>query len=63
MKQVANYVGLQILECYVNDDEISYPWYDCVLIARKQYGVNNNLEKRMDNLENKLDLILERINW
>ena len=62
MKQIANYVGLQILECYVNDDEISYPWYDCVLIARKQYGVNNNLEKRMDNLENKLDLILKKIN-
>lgn len=35
MKQVANYVGLQTLECYVNDDEIAYPWYDCVLIARK----------------------------
>ncbi len=46
MKQVANYVGLQTLECYVNDDEISYPWYDCVLIARKQYGVNSNLEKK-----------------
>ena len=62
MKQVANYVGLQTLECYVNDDEIAYPWYDCVLIARKQYGVNSNLEKRMDSLENKLDLILKKIN-
>ena len=31
------------------------------LIARKQYGVNSNLEKRMDSLENKLDLILKKL--
>ena len=64
MRAIANYAGLQVLECYTNNDESSSPWYDNVLIARKQ---NNkckwdNLEKRMNNIEYKLDLIINEIN-
>ena len=64
MRAIANYAGLQVLECYTNNDKISHPWYDNILIARKQHNKckGDNLEKRMNNLEYKLDLIIKEIN-
>ncbi|WP_283390293.1 class I SAM-dependent methyltransferase [Methanobrevibacter woesei] len=63
IKSLADYAGLEVIECYTNDNEISKPWYDSVLIARKKYfNKNDNLNKRIDALEHKLDLILTKIN-
>lgn len=63
LREIANYVGFEILECYVNNDEISYPWYDCVLIAKKINNLKcNNLYEKMDDLEYKFDLLLKEIN-
>ena len=63
MDAIAKYANLEVMECYTNGDEISNPWYDSVLIAKKPYSIkDNSLNKRMDNLEKKLDLILKEIN-
>ncbi|WP_346674980.1 class I SAM-dependent methyltransferase [Methanobrevibacter woesei] len=63
MRAIADYAGLEVIECYTNEDEISNPWYDSVLIAKKPYSIkDNSLDRRMDNLEKKLDLILKEIN-
>ena len=63
MRALAKYVNLKVIECYTNEDTISNPWYDSVLIGKKPYIIkDNSLDKRMDNLEKKLDLILKEIN-
>ena len=63
MRSIANYAGLNVLECYINDDEISNPWYDGVLIAKKKNNYSkNNLYERMDILEDKFNLILKELN-
>lgn len=62
VRAIAEYAGLDVVEAYTNYNEISNPWYDSVLIARKQYTIkDNSLDKRMDSLENKLDLILKEL--
>lgn len=55
MKAIAKYVKLNILEVYMNHDNY---WHDCVLVARKG---EKNLEDRINNLENKIDLILKKL--
>ena len=35
LRMLGEYVGFNVLEAYTNMDEISYPWYDSVLIAKK----------------------------
>ena len=63
MKAIANYVGLEVIEYYTNNTEISNPWYDSVLIAKKPYIIKDtSLDKRMSILEKKLELILKKIN-
>lgn len=55
MKAIAKYVKLNMLEIYMNHDN---QWHDCVLVARKD---EKNLEDRINNLENKIDLILKKL--
>ena len=63
MRAIADYAGLEVIECYTNENDISNPWYDSVLIAKKSYIIkDNNLDRKMVNLEKKLDLILKEIN-
>ena len=63
MKGIAKYINFEILEVGTNFDEISDPWFDSYLIAKKPiYGIVDDLSDRMDNLEKKLDSILKILN-
>ena len=59
---LAKYVKFDILESGTNTDSISHPWYDSFLIAKKpEIGGKKELEARIDNIEDKVDLILEKL--
>lgn len=62
---IAKYVDLEVLFTGVNNNEESAPWYDACLVAHKKgtFGITEtkDLENRIDNLENKLDTILQSI--
>ena len=62
VRSLAKYVKFEILESGTTTDEISDPWYDSFVIARKPGpGSKEDLENRMDDIEQKMDLILEKI--
>ena len=63
VRSLVKYVKFDILESGTTTDEISDPWYDSFVIARKPGGkvVQNELEDRIDNVERKMDLILEKL--
>lgn len=61
-RALAKYVNLEVLHCSTNNE--AKPWCDTCLVAHKAGAVEaktEELENRMDNLEDKLDLILEAI--
>ena len=62
MRALAKYVNFEILHVSTNDD--AKPWCDSCLVAKKE-GVlvtsTEDIERRMNNLENKLDAILDSI--
>ena len=65
MKALAEYVDFELLHTSTNTSNESKPWFDSCLVARKP-GIfvnvqKRDLEKRMNNLENKLDTILNKI--
>ena len=63
MKALAKYVDFQVIEYGTNLDEISHPWYDTFLVAAKSNSKDmSDLNVKMDNLERKLDLILNKLN-
>lgn len=63
MNAMAKYISFKVIESGTNFDEISSPWYDTFMVARKPSQNNiTELENKMDNLEKKLDLILDSIN-
>ena len=62
VKAIAKYVKWDILESGTNLDEVSHPWYDSFLIARKpEADSKGELENKIDTLEYKMDLILEKL--
>lgn len=62
VRSLAKYVKFEILESGTTTDKISDPWYDSFVIARKPGpGSKGDLENRMDNIEQKMDLILEKL--
>lgn len=63
MKAMAKYINFQVLEYGTNFDDISNPWYDTYLVAKKteQHSMDD-LKNRMNILENKLDLIIANLN-
>lgn len=62
VRSLAKYVKFEILESGTTTNEISHPWYDSFVIARKpRYGHEEDLENRIDNIEHKMDLILEKL--
>ena len=63
VRSLVKYVKFDILESGTTTDEISDPWYDSFVIARKPGGkvIQNELEDRIDNVERKMDLILEKL--
>ena len=62
VRSLAKYVKFDILESGTTTDEISDPWYDSFVIAKKpEPHSKDDLETRMDDIEQKMDLILEKI--
>ena len=63
---MAKYVDLEILHTSVDNREEAKPWHDACLVDHKSTKVSTEntkeLESRINNLENKLDSILEAIN-
>ena len=59
------YVNLEVLHASLNDTDEAKPWHDTCLVAHKE-GITQEdakeLESRVNNLEGKLDSILEVIN-
>ena len=67
MKAMAKYVDLEVLKTGVDSREEAKPWYDAILVAKKPGSSYNQedtkeLEVRMNNLESKLDSILDALN-
>lgn len=65
LKAMAKYVDFDVIHASVDNREEAKPWYDACLVARKDDFSNSKeakeLEARMDNLEHKLDTILDAI--
>lgn len=65
LEAMAKYVNLNVLHAKINPSKNSAPWHDACLVAHKsgstRLNENKDLENRMDNLENKLDTILQAI--
>lgn len=62
MKAMAKYINLRVIEYGTNFDEVSNPWYDSFLVAKKSETKDlTDLNKQMDSLEKKVDFILEKI--
>ena len=62
MKAMAKYVNFHIIEFGTNFDEVSDPWYDSFMVARKPSSTTvDELNNRMDLMEHKVDLILKKL--
>lgn len=67
LKAMAKYVNLEVLHASVDERKEAEPWNDACLVAHKagsSYSAENTqeLENRINNLEGKLDSILEALN-
>ena len=65
LRAMAKYVDLEVLHASVDTKEEAKPWNDACLVAKKggsiAAGNTTELESRVNNLESKLDTILEAI--
>lgn len=65
LKAMAKYVDLEVLHASVDGREAAKPWHDACLVAHKaghtSHEDTEELESRMNNLESKLDSILEAL--
>lgn len=62
MKAMAKYINFQVIEYGTNFDEVSNPWYDSFLVARKPSSTSaDELKNRLDLMEHKVDLILKKL--
>jgi len=62
MKAMAKYINFQVIEYGTNFDEVSNPWYDSFLVARKPSSTSTDeLNNRLDLMEHKVDLILKKL--
>lgn len=67
LRAMAKYVDLEVLHASVDDRDEAKPWHDACLVAHKAGGTFTSentaeLENRINNLEGKLDSILEALN-
>ena len=62
VKALAEYIKLRVIEYGTTDASNSNPWFDSYVIARKpDKGSKEELENRMDDIDRKMDLILEKL--
>lgn len=65
LKALAKYADLEVLHTSVDDRKEAAPWHDACLVAHKKGSYvtedTEELESRMNNLENKLDSILKAL--
>ncbi|WP_407423089.1 class I SAM-dependent methyltransferase [Methanobrevibacter sp.] len=65
LRAMAKYVDLEVLDVSVDERKEVAPWNDACLVAHKagssQNAESKELENRIDDLENKLDTILQSI--
>lgn len=65
-RALAKYVDLEVIHVSVNNSEEADPWHDTCLVARKAGSISQEnteeLENRINNLEGKLDSILDALN-
>lgn len=64
MEFLAKYADFEILHISTNDSEEAKPWYDTCLVAKKQGNLNSDsaeLEQKINNLEHKIEVILNNI--
>ena len=60
MKAMAKYINFTVLETGHNTKD--KPWFDSYLIAKKaEKGTKEDLDYKIDKLENKLDLIIKKL--
>lgn len=63
LRAMAKYANLNVLHASVDNREEAKPWYDACLVAHKTNNITTEdpkvLEDRINNLEGKLDSILE----
>lgn len=63
MKSMAKYINFRVIEYGTNFDEISNPWYDSFLVAKKPENASiTELEQKMDTLERKVDILMRKLN-
>ena len=66
LKALAKYVGLETIHASVDNSEEAKPWHDACLVAQKSGTISQEntkeLETRINNLEGKLDSILDALN-
>ena len=66
MRALAKYVDLEVIHASVDERKEASPWNDACLVAHKAGHISDEntkkLEDRMNNLEKKLDTILDTIN-
>ncbi len=65
MKYLAKYADFEILHISIDDSDESAPWHDVCLVAKKSGSLNfdsADLEQKINNLENKLEIILNNVN-
>ena len=63
MKAMAKYINFRVIEYGTNFDEISDPWYDTFLVAKKSESTDiDDLEHKMDSLERKVDILMKKLN-
>ena len=66
LRAMAKYVNLEVIHASVDTREEANPWYDACLVAHKSghasYKDTKELENRINDLEGKLDSILEALN-
>lgn len=64
IKAIGKYVGLNILRFGRDGRDLAKPWYDVYLFAQKSSNIlndENSLEVRVNNLEYKLDVLLNKV--
>ena len=63
MKAMAKYINFRVIEYGTNFDKISDPWYDTFLVAKKSESTDiQDLEHKMDSLERKVDILMNKLN-